>query len=136
MNEPRDGPASDRARTIAVSDVKRGDRVVVGVSGGPDSMALLHVLTQLSREYGWDFHLLVAHLNHGLRDGDSEGDAAFVQAAADSLDVPAAIEAKDVRALASEQGLGGLGAENLSGNEAEHRSALSRLLHRLADRLG
>ncbi len=86
--------------------MKRGDRVVVGVSGGPDSMALLHILAQLSRDHGWNFQLLVAHLNHGLRDGDSEQDAAFVQAAADSLDVPASIEAKDVRALASEQGRG------------------------------
>ncbi|RJP30706.1 MAG: tRNA lysidine(34) synthetase TilS [Phycisphaerales bacterium] len=86
--------------------LKRGERVVVGVSGGPDSMALLHILTRLSREFQWNFQLMVAHLNHGLRDLESEKDAAFVQAAADSLELPATIEFRDVRALAGEQGRG------------------------------
>jgi len=59
------------------------DRVLVGVSGGPDSMALLHILITLAPYYGID--LTVAHLNHGLRSGTAEKDAAFVQHAAEKL---------------------------------------------------
>ena len=63
----------DRAR------VRRGDRMVVGVSGGVDSMVLLDALTQL---YGrLDLHLCVAHLDHQLR-AESAADARFVAAAA------------------------------------------------------
>ena len=42
-----------------------GDLVITGVSGGPDSMALLHILIQLRPRL--NFQLVVAHLNHGLR---------------------------------------------------------------------
>ena len=51
--------------------LEAGERVVVAVSGGPDSVALLKVLDMLSREY--KLTLIAAHLNHGLRDeADSE----------------------------------------------------------------
>ena len=50
-----------------------GDRVLVAVSGGPDSVALLHLLVRLAPELGLD--LGVAHFDHGLRGEDSRGDA-------------------------------------------------------------
>ena len=51
--------------------LEAGERVVVAVSGGPDSVALLKILEMLSREY--KLTLIAAHLNHGLRDeADSE----------------------------------------------------------------
>ena len=55
---------------------------VIGVSGGPDSTLLLHAMQDLSRdrELGWQFH--VAHLHHGLRGGDADADAEFVEALA------------------------------------------------------
>ena len=68
--------------------LKTDDHVVVGVSGGSDSMALLHVLVALNRDHDWRLNLHVAHLNHGLRDFESEKDAAFVQGAADGLGLP------------------------------------------------
>lgn len=43
-----------------------GDLVIVGVSGGPDSMALLHILNRLTKD--WDFNIAGAHLNHCLRE--------------------------------------------------------------------
>ena len=46
--------------------LNRGEKVVVAVSGGPDSVALLKVLAMLSDEYR--LTLIVAHLNHGLRE--------------------------------------------------------------------
>lgn len=45
--------------------IKRGDKVLVGVSGGPDSVALLLILNQLKKKLG--IKIFVAHLNHGLR---------------------------------------------------------------------
>ncbi|MBI4553965.1 MAG: tRNA lysidine(34) synthetase TilS [Candidatus Latescibacteria bacterium] len=74
-----------------------GDRVIVAVSGGPDSVALVHVLWGLRDRLGID--LTVAHLNHRLRGPDSDGDAAFVTRLAAQLDLPVAIQAEDVRAL-------------------------------------
>jgi tRNA(Ile)-lysidine synthase len=52
-----------------------GDSVVVAVSGGPDSIALLKILETLSDEYG--LTLITAHLNHGLREG-ADREAKFV----------------------------------------------------------
>lgn len=83
-----------------------GDTVVVGVSGGPDSMALLHLLLGLSREQNWNLDLHVAHLNHQLRGSESEKDAAFVLAAADSLDLPCIVETCDVAKLAEQESIG------------------------------
>ncbi len=78
----------------------RNDHVVAGVSGGPDSMALLHVLVELNAECGYELSLHIAHLNHELRGHDGEADAAFVQAAADNLQLPCTIERRHVAALA------------------------------------
>ncbi len=74
----------------------RDDRVVVGVSGGPDSMALLHLLFGLNDHAGWRLGLHLAHLNHQLRGEEAENDAAFIQAAADSLSLPCTIEGRNV----------------------------------------
>ena len=62
--------------------LSHGDKVVLGVSGGADSLALLHILSEL-REY--NLNLTVAHLNHGIRGEEADGDSKFVEAAAHSL---------------------------------------------------
>ena len=63
-----------------------GDRVLVAVSGGPDSVALLHLLMRLAPELGLD--LGVAHYDHSLRGEDSRGDAGFVADLARRLGLP------------------------------------------------
>ncbi len=63
-----------------------GQRVGAAVSGGADSMCLLHVLNELARE--WQLRVIVLHLNHGLRGEESDGDAVFVAEAAASLHLP------------------------------------------------
>lgn len=60
-----------------------GDGVVVAVSGGPDSVALLAILKHLSAEY--KLRLVVAHLNHGLRPGPAEDEEAFVHRLSERL---------------------------------------------------
>lgn len=83
----------------------KDDAVVVGVSGGPDSMALLYMLLELNRSHGWDLRVHVAHLNHQIRGEESEKDAAFVQAAADQLSLPCTIDSRNVPQLAEERGV-------------------------------
>ncbi len=80
----------------AESVLSRDDHVVAGVSGGPDSMALLHVLVDLNAECGYSLNIHIAHLDHQLRGQESEKDAAFVQAAADGLELPCTIERADI----------------------------------------
>ena len=71
-----------------------GDIVIVGVSGGPDSLALLHVLRALREELSITLH--VAHLNHQLRGEESDADAEFVAHLAREWNLPATIEARAV----------------------------------------
>ena len=70
------------------------DSVLVGVSGGPDSVALLHVLLKIAS--GLSLTLGVAHLNHGIRGNDSDLDAKFVASLAGKLKLPFYIKKKDV----------------------------------------
>lgn len=77
--------------------------VVVGVSGGPDSMALLHALCALNEDVDYELRLHVAHVNHMLRGFEAEKDAAFVEAAADSLNLPCTVYACDVASIAKEK---------------------------------
>ncbi len=66
-----------------------GDRVVVAVSGGPDSVALLHALTRLRAAYALELH--VCHVHHGLR-AEADQDATFVRDLAARLGCPATVE--------------------------------------------
>ncbi|MDF9409229.1 tRNA lysidine(34) synthetase TilS [Pelotomaculum isophthalicicum JI] len=83
--------------------VERGDRVVVAVSGGPDSVVLLHLLHRLVQDLGISLH--VAHLNHMFRGAESEADALFVAGIAERYHLPATVEAVDVPAYRSERGI-------------------------------
>ncbi len=75
-----------------------GQTVVVGVSGGPDSLCLLHILLRLSSVLSFKIH--VGHLNHSIRGPEGEADAAFVMQIAQSWGLPASVERVDVPALA------------------------------------
>lgn len=81
--------------------LKKGSRVVLGVSGGADSVALLHAFAQLKNT--WQFKIIVAHLDHGLR-ASSEADARFVEALAETLKVPCVFERWPVCELCEKQG--------------------------------
>lgn len=83
--------------------VERGERVVAAVSGGPDSVVLLHLLYRLKDELGIALH--VAHLNHKFRGAEAEADAIFVSDLAASYRLPATMEEFDVPAYQKEGGL-------------------------------
>ncbi len=74
-------------------------KLVVAASGGPDSVCLLHILSELREEL--DITLHIAHLNHRLRGKDSDADAAYVGELARKLRVPATIEARNVKSYRS-----------------------------------
>jgi tRNA(Ile)-lysidine synthase len=83
-------------KTIATYGMlKARDSVVIGVSGGPDSVALLHVLFLIAPCFS--LKLGVAHLNHCLRRNDSDKDAQFVEVLAKKYDLPCYTYKKDVR---------------------------------------
>jgi tRNA(Ile)-lysidine synthase len=84
-----------------------GQGVVVGVSGGPDSVALLAVLRDLAAQAGRGYRLTAAHLDHQLRPAAAE-EARFVARLAGAWGIACVVEARDVRAAA---GAGGQGIE-------------------------
>ncbi len=75
--------------------------LLVAVSGGPDSVCLLHILVKLREELGISLH--IAHLNHQLRGAESEADADYTAGLARSLGIPASIEQGDVKAYQARQ---------------------------------
>ena len=77
---------------------KRRERILIAVSGGVDSVVLLHMLHALSPKYGW--RLVVAHLNHQFRGRSSDADEGMVRRTAEKLGVPILVERADVRAFA------------------------------------
>lgn len=81
---------------------REGDTVVVAVSGGADSVALLDLLATLGE---WRLRLVVAHLNHCLRGAESDGDASFVRELAARYGLPVEVGTANVRELSRRQRL-------------------------------
>ncbi len=75
--------------------LRRGQSVLVAVSGGLDSMVLLHLMARLSRTHGW--RISVAHFNHQLRGRSSDVDERLVKRTAEKLGLPFFFERADVR---------------------------------------
>ena len=99
-----------------------GQHIGVAVSGGADSVCLLHVLLELATQ--WRLRLTVLHLNHGLRGEESREDERFVRGLAARLGLPAIIRAVDVAADAAQS------SDNLE--QAARRARLSFFREQLA----
>jgi tRNA(Ile)-lysidine synthase len=83
--------------------IKSGDTIVVGVSGGPDSICLLNVLKNLQNEL--KINIVVAHINHMIRkEADSETE--FVQDFCKQRDIKCFVKKADVLQIAKEKKLG------------------------------
>ena len=113
-------------QTIGTHDMlARGTQLVVGVSGGPDSLCLLHVLVRLRHPLGLGLH--VGHLNHGARGAAADADAGFVEMVAADWNLPATVEKLDVVAFGR--------AHKLTFEEAARRVRYA-FLSRIAERIG
>lgn len=82
---------------------RRGERILVAVSGGLDSMVLLNILHALASQYKWQ--LTIAHLNHQLRGRSSNADEALVRKVGKRLKLPVVVGRAEVRRTAKQQRL-------------------------------
>jgi tRNA(Ile)-lysidine synthase len=117
MKQERSLEAAARSSIERHSMLSGGERVVVAVSGGPDSVALLYFLHGLADEMDLDLHLF--HLDHILRGDESRADAAFVESLAGEFSLPVRSIAVDVRAHE--------GSDGLSPEEAAREVRMTRL---------
>ena len=80
-----------------------GNKAIIAVSGGPDSVCLLHILSLLQEEIGVQIH--VAHLDHMLRGEDSRADAEYVRQLCEAFSIPVTLQSRDVQSYQSQQHL-------------------------------
>jgi len=91
-------------RTIhKYSMLQSGDHVLVGLSGGPDSVCLLSILNSLKKEFG--ILLSAAYIDHGLRPNETPSEIDFCKKLCDSLSIPLTVKAVDVKSLVKLNGL-------------------------------
>ena len=90
-------------RAFATTLIGRKDCVLVGLSGGADSVCLLHFLQYLAHEK--HFALAAVHVNHGLRGADADADEAFCQALCEKLDMELFIKKVDAKQVAQKYDL-------------------------------
>ncbi len=82
--------------------IENGDKVVLGVSGGPDSICLLDILHKM-RKNGWlQFEIFVAHVNHGLRE-NAKIDEEFVKHFCEQIKVPCFVKQVNVKEIAKSE---------------------------------
>lgn len=112
-------------RTLLQAELNLGGTLVVAVSGGPDSTALLHALASLRAEMG--LKLVGAHLNHGFRGAEADEDAAYVQSLCARLDISCVLEKIDVPGLRQRRHLSA---------QAAAREVRHALLRRVAEEVG
>ncbi len=82
--------------------VSPSETIVIGVSGGADSLGLLYILNELEE---YDLKLIVSHLNHGIRGKEAKKDAEFVEQAAEKLKLPFELQEADAPGLKKRSGL-------------------------------
>ena len=73
---------------VALVEAESSVALLMGVSGGLDSVVLARLVHFFKQRYGKGFRCGIAHINHGLRAEESEADAQFVEALASELDLP------------------------------------------------
>ncbi len=83
--------------------ISEGESVVLGVSGGADSVCLLVLFSMLQKEWDLDVHIL--HIHHGIRGTEADRDAAFVESVAKERGLAVSIEYADVPGEAKRRGM-------------------------------
>lgn len=98
-----DAAVLPKMRAFAAGLIKRGDTVLTGFSGGPDSVCLLHFLNYLSKEK--HFRLVALHVNHGLRGAAATADQKFARAFCKQHDIEFLSVKINAKQIAREYGL-------------------------------
>ncbi len=106
-----------------------GAGVVVGVSGGADSIALLMILRQLSVRHAW--HLYAVHVNHGLRGQEADEDAEFVLSLCENMCIPCDVYRADIQTYAKEKHL----SEEEAGREFRYKCFEEVMRKKKADKI-
>ena len=85
------------------SMIDKGDKIILALSGGPDSICLLHMLQDLKDLHGIQLH--AAHINHCLRGEESDGDEEYVKRICSELQIPLHIKRVDIHKYSLDKGL-------------------------------
>jgi tRNA(Ile)-lysidine synthase len=114
------GPSNALVQQVAAAVQRQrlfadGQRILVAVSGGLDSIVLVHILHHLARARRW--RMVVAHFNHQLRGRSSDADERLVVLTAKQLRLPVVVGRGDVKAFAAEQKL----SIEMAAREMRHR---------------
>jgi len=83
--------------------IKENQHIVIGLSGGPDSVCLFHVLTKLSSEMNLTIHPV--HVNHQIRPGDAEHDQHYVEKLCSDMGLEPRVVVFDCNKMAAEEGM-------------------------------
>lgn len=83
--------------------IEKGDNIVIGVSGGPDSICLLHVLYLLKEQL--DFNISVAHINHMLRE-EADMETEYVKEFCKNLNIQCFVKKEDIEKKSKEEKIG------------------------------
>lgn len=81
--------------------LEKGDKVVIGVSGGADSVCLFLILEELQKKIG--FEILAVHVNHGIRGEEAEADEVFVKELCEKKGIPCRTVSVNVPKMAAER---------------------------------
>jgi tRNA(Ile)-lysidine synthase len=94
--------------------IQDGDKVIVALSGGPDSVCLLHILYSLKQQY--NLTLYAAHINHCLRGEESDADEKYAKNLCGRLGIECFVKKVDINKLSKERGL----SSESAGREARY----------------
>lgn len=83
--------------------IEDGDKIVLGISGGPDSICLLHILNRLKEKM--DIEIYAAHLNHQIRGLEAQKDALYVSKICDNMGITLFVKSLNVPKYCSDNGL-------------------------------
>lgn len=95
--------------------IPKGSSILVGLSGGADSVCLTHILYTISEAL--NIKLYAAHLNHGIRGSEAERDEQFAYKFADSLGIECFVKHADIKSQAKKRNI----SEELCGREARYK---------------
>ena len=119
-------PLQKLKHSVATHEMlKSGDSVLVALSGGPDSVAMLHLLNRLRRPL--KLTLSAVHIDHGIRERAARHEARICRELCEKLDIPLTLVREDIPSLA---------LRTKRGLEETGREFRYETFSRLADQLG